>query len=107
MDRDSIYKKHILDAISAIEEYVKDKTLDDFKKDRLLQDGVYRKLEVVGEASKRLSEEFKNKVDLPWKKITGTRDKLIHDYFEVDLEAVWKTISEDLGELKQKLNFNS
>ena len=58
MDRDNIYKRHILDAISAIEEYVRGKTLEDFADNRLLQDGVYRKLEVIGEASKRLSEEF-------------------------------------------------
>lgn len=103
MDRDNIYKRHILDAITAIEEYVQNKTFDDFANDRLLQDGVVRKLEVIGEASKRLSEEFKNRVNLPWKKITGTRDKLIHDYFEVDLEAVWKTTTEDLLEVKNKL----
>lgn len=103
MDKDSIYKQHILDAISAIEEYIKDKTFNDFTNDRLLQDGVVRKLEIIGEASKRLSEEFKKEVNLPWKKIAGTRDKLIHDYFKVDLEAVWKTISEDLKELKDKL----
>jgi len=103
MERDDIYKQHILDAISAIEEYIQGKTLNDFINDRLLQDGVVRKLEVIGEASKRLSEEFKSKIELPWKKITGTRDKLIHDYFKVDLEAVWKTISEDLKELKEEL----
>lgn len=98
MERDDIYKQHILDAISAIEEYIQGRTLDDFINDRLLQDGVVRKLEVIGEASKRLSEEFKSKTGLPWKKITGTKNKLIHDYFKVDLEAVWKTISEDLKE---------
>lgn len=106
MDRDSIYKRHIVDAISSIEDYVRGKTVDDFKNDRLLQDGVYRKLEIIGEASKRLSEDFKTKVDLPWKKIAGTRDKLIHDYFEVDVDAVWETISRDLKELKQKININ-
>lgn len=103
MDKDSIYKQHILDAISNIEEYIRDKTLDDFANNRLLQDGVVRKLEIIGEASKRISQEFKKKINLPWKKIAGTRDKLIHDYFKVDLEAVWKTISEDLKELKKEL----
>lgn len=102
-DRDDIYKRHILDAVYAIEEYTKEKTLNDFANDRLLQDGVVRKLEVIGEASKRLSDEFKSLVNLPWRKITGTRDKLIHDYFKVDMEAVWKTITEDLKELKNVL----
>lgn len=103
MDKDNIYKQHILDAVSGIEEYIKGKTFDDFANDRLLQDGVVRKLEIIGEASKRLSEEFKKKINLPWKKITGTRDKLIHDYFKVDLEAVWKTISEDISQLRKEL----
>lgn len=103
MDRDSIYKQHILDAIADIETYIQNKIFEDFANDRLLQDGIIRKLEIIGEASKRLSEEFKKRINLPWKKIAGTRDKLIHDYLEVDLEAVWKTISEDLKKLKEEL----
>jgi len=107
MDRDSIYKQHILDAISTIEKYIEGQTFDSFKGDLLLQDGIVRKLEVIGEASKRLSDEFKRGINLPWKKIAGTRDKLIHDYFKVDLEAVWKTVSEDLKELKNAIEINS
>jgi uncharacterized protein with HEPN domain len=72
--------------------------------DHLIQDGVIRQLEIIGEASKRLSAEIKEKyLEIPWKDITGMRDKLIHDYFGVDLDAVWDTVEKDIPVLKNKL----
>mgnify|MGYP001564581679 FL=1 len=63
-----------------------------------------RELGVIGEAAKKLSEEFKRVyTNVPWKQIAGMRDKLIHDYFEIDVEAVWKTAQEDIPFLKQEL----
>jgi uncharacterized protein with HEPN domain len=71
---------------------------------RLVQDGVIRQVEVVGEAAKRVSGEVKTKCpDIPWQDITGMRNKLIHDYFGVDLEAVWETVRKDVPRLKSQV----
>lgn len=104
MERDSVYTRHILDAISTIEKYSKDINFEGFSKDTLLQDGIIRQLEIVGEASKRLSKNFRNSYnDIPWEDICGMRDKLIHDYLGVDLKAVWQAVKEDIPDLKKRL----
>lgn len=104
MEKDKIYAQHILDAIAAIEKFIADKDYKSFSGDQLLQDGIIRELEIIGEASKSLSEEFKNLIsNLPWKDIAGMRDKLIHSYFSVDLDAVWKAATRDIKELKGEL----
>ncbi len=91
-------------AITDVERYVNEMDFDAFSKNELVQDGVMRKLEIIGEASKRLSKEFKESTsEIPWKDICGMRDKLIHDYFGVDLMAVWKTAKEDTQVLKDVL----
>lgn len=70
----------------------------------LVQAGVVREIEIMGEATKRLTNEFKEKYpDIPWKKVAGMRDKLIHDYFGVDLNAVWDTVKKDINVLEGKI----
>ena len=98
---DSVYIKHILDAISAIESFSDGKDYQQLIKDKLFQDVLIRELEVIGEAAKHLSEEFKSEIaDIPWKDIAGMRDRLIHYYFGIDLEEVWKTVLKDVPQLK-------
>lgn len=101
---DAVYEKHILDAIIRIKEYTRDVKYEDFKSNNLLQDGVIRQIEIIGEAAKRLSDIFRNQhADIPWKDIAGMRDKLIHDYFGVDMDAVWDTAQKDIPALEQGL----
>ncbi len=104
MERDDIYRRHILDAIARIEKFTHGLNYEQFCANDLVQAGVVRELEIIGEAAKRLSEPFKIETkQIPWRKITGTRDFLIHDYVGVNLEVVWKTIADDLPSLKSAL----
>jgi uncharacterized protein with HEPN domain len=101
---DSVYLRHILDAISRIEEYTHDIRYKDFLGSHLRQDGVIRQIEVIGEATRKVSSDLKEKhPEIPWKDIAGMRDKLIHDYFGVDLDAVWDTVKKDIPGLKAEL----
>ena len=101
---DRVYLKHILDAIYRIEEYVQNIEYKDFIETHLVQDGVIRQIEIIGEATKRLSNEIREKyTDIPWKDIVGMRNKLIHNYFGVDVDAVWDTVKKDIPVLKKKL----
>ncbi|MHA1239010.1 MAG: HepT-like ribonuclease domain-containing protein [Candidatus Odinarchaeia archaeon] len=101
---DTVFLKHILDAINLIEEYLKDKKYNEFKNNRMLQDAIIREIEIIGEAASKISMELRNKYsDIPWRQIVGMRNKLIHGYFGIDLDAVWDTVIKDIPPLKRKL----
>lgn len=101
---DSIYLIHILDSISKIEMYLDGIDKDVFEKDTLIQDGVIRQLEIIGEAVKNISKELRESyTHLPWQDMAGMRDKLIHHYFGVDIELVWETAKNDLPFLKSEI----
>ncbi|HFE52539.1 MAG TPA: DUF86 domain-containing protein, partial [Bacteroidetes bacterium] len=71
---------------------------------RMVQDAVVRQLEIIGEATRHLSKEFRSAHPaIPWSEIAGMRDKLVHDYFGVDLEIVWETAFRDVPALREKL----
>lgn len=104
MKEDKPYLTHILEAISKIEEYTQRLGKKQFKSNTLIQDAVIRQIEIIGEATKQLSHKTRNKnPEIPWKDITGMRDKLIHQYFGVDIDAVWTTIKKDLPTLKKQI----
>jgi len=101
---DSIYLRHVLDAIVTVEEYLKGVSESKFKATKLLQDGAIRQIEIIGEAVRHVSKDLqKTYPEIPWQDIAGMRDKLIHHYFGVDLEKVWLTVKEDLPPLKKKV----
>jgi len=98
----------ILEAIYRIEEYTGNIDFEDFINDKKSIDAVIRNLEIVGEACKNISEDFKRLYpEVNWKNATKMRDKLIHSYFGVDLGIVWETIRIRIPELKiqiEKIN---
>ncbi len=98
------YLNDILEAIRKIENYTKDISFDDFVAEELIQDGVVRNLEVIGEAVKNIPGNIKNKKpEVEWKKIAGLRDILIHAYFGIDEDIVWDAVKNKLLELKEKI----
>jgi len=98
---DRVYLEHIRDALADIATYTSTGR-DAFFDERIRQDATLRKLEVIGQAVKNLSEESKSKrPQIPWKQIAGMRDKVIHDYFGVNLEIVWAVVEKDLPQLDQ------
>jgi uncharacterized protein with HEPN domain len=100
---DSVYLRHILDAINKIESYIS-VGHDAFLLDSHWQDAVIRQLEIMGEATKRVSEGLRSRYpDIPWKRVAGLRDVLIHDYFGVDLEMVWEIAKTHLPQLKPEV----
>ncbi|GBE54558.1 hypothetical protein BMS3Bbin15_00715 [archaeon BMS3Bbin15] len=105
MKRNSVYLQHIIDAIQAIEKFIKDISRDQFLEDDMVKSAVIRKIEIIGEAVKNISEEMKrNYPEIPWKNIAGMRDKLIHGYFGVDEERVWEVTQKDLPLLKEQIS---
>ena len=101
---DKVYLRHILDAASLIEKYLSGINEAHFLKTTLVQDGVIRQLEIIGEASNHISKHLQDTYpEIPWADIIGMRNKLIHDYFGVDLEKVWMTAQEDIPYLKGKI----
>ena len=98
------YLEHIIDAVNDIESFTKGLTKSKFLKNKLRQSAVIRQLEIIGEASKNLPENFREKYsEVEWKKIAGTRDKIIHHYFGIDLNTVWDIVKKDLPDLKRKI----
>ncbi len=104
MKEDDVYLKHILDAISDIEQFVAGLSQEAFFKNKEKQYAVLRALEIIGEATKNLSFEIKNNYPgVNWKKIAGMRDKLIHAYAAVDLSLVWDTLQIDIPLLEEQV----
>ncbi len=96
--------RHMLDAAHEAIEMARGQQRADLDTDRKLCLSLVHLLEIIGEATKGVSPHFReNHPDLPWKKMTGMRDRLIHGYFDVNLDIVWQTVAEDLPELIARL----
>ena len=101
---DRTYLLHIRDAINKIEEYASVGKEEFFAKSHW-QDAIVRQLEIVGEASKRLSDELRSaNPAVPWRRVCGLRDVLIHHYMGVDLDAVWSIVESGIPALKETVS---
>jgi uncharacterized protein with HEPN domain len=101
---DKVRIRHILDASKEAVEFVKGRSRAELDSDRKLNLSLVRLMEVIGEAARGMSDEFRTQhPELPWKKMVGMRDRLIHGYYDVDLDVVWETATEDLPGLVAKL----
>ena len=101
---DTVYLRHILDAIKQIETYLESVQEDKFLQTRLVQDAVVRQLEIIGEATRNLSTEFRVKYsEVPWNQIIGLRNRIAHDYLNVDIQIVWEITQNDIPTLEQQV----
>ena len=102
--KESVYFQHIMDAIDRIASHLGKLSFSDFMDTSVVQDAVVRQIEILGEAAKHVSESTRARYpDIPWKVMAGMRDKMIHDYFDVDLSLVWETATDDIPLLKSKI----
>lgn len=101
---DRVLLRHMLDAAQKAKEFIKGRSRDDLDSHEMLALAVVRLLEVLGEAARSVSQEFKNRhSEITWKQISGTRDRLIHGYFDVDLDIIWAILTRDLPPLITQL----
>jgi uncharacterized protein with HEPN domain len=98
---ETVYLKHIFDAIKKIQSYTSGGRKAFFQ-NTIVQDAVIRNLEIIGEAVRHLSPEFRQRhPEVPWRSITALRNVLIHEYFGVELEIVWRVVQRRLPRLEQ------
>jgi uncharacterized protein with HEPN domain len=104
MKDDTVYLRHILEAIDKIEGYVAGFGYETFSQENKTIDAVVRELEIIGEAASNISDTFKKRhPEIPLQEAVDMRNRLIHEYFGVNLKIVWTTVVEDLPKLKTAL----
>ena len=100
----SRFLSHIIKSLELINQYSSKMSKHDFYMEQEKQDAIIRRLEIIGEATKNLSENFRKRYpDIPWKDMAGMRDILAHKYFGIDLEIAWNTIQNKLPEVEPKI----
>ncbi len=96
--------QHMLEAATEALSFIQSKTRSDLNKDRMLVLSLVKELEIIGEAASKVSPEVRSQNSAsPWQDISGMRNRLIHAYFDVNLDVVWKTVTRDLPSLKAEL----
>lgn len=101
---DQVRLKHMLDATQKAIAFTQSKTRQDLDQDEMLSLAVVRLIEILGEAAKNVSQSTRDQIpDIPWRQITGTRDRLSHAYFDLNLDIIWNIIEAELPGLATKL----
>ena len=104
MRSDFVYVEHVLESIDAIIEFSTGMSREELDSNRLKQSAIVREIEIIGEAVKNMSDELKGKhKEVEWREIVGTRDKMIHHYFGVDLDIIWNIVRINIPDLKKKM----
>lgn len=104
MEKDNLaYLRLILDSIRKIKDFIYGIEFYNFSTDNKTQSAVIMQLQVIGELSKKVPEEIKKEINIPWKQISGLRDMVAHDYFSLDINAIWKTATESILEAEKEI----
>ncbi len=99
-----LYLQDILNSLEKIEHYIQNSSFEQFQRDEKTIDAVVRNLEIIGEAARNIPSEFRDQHSaIPWEKMVSMRNKVLHEYFGVDEEILWKTVTEDLLTLKTQI----
>jgi uncharacterized protein with HEPN domain len=100
-----VYIEDILESLDIVIDYIKDIDEEEFYSSIQLQDAVIRRFEIIGEAAKQVPDSFRNKHShIPWRKMAGLRDVLIHHYFGVSISRIWKMIKNELAKVKNDIS---
>ncbi len=102
---DKVRLQHILDEANEACNYAKDMSFNEFLKDGKTARAIIRSVEIIGEAASKISNELrKEHSEIPWQKIVGMRNRLIHVYFDIDYNTLWQTVKENLPPLVKQIN---
>lgn len=105
MKDETVYLRHIGDAIQQIESYTAGLSRKEFFAERMVQDAVVRQLEIIGEASRQLSDDLRTQHDhIPWRAMIGMRNRIAHEYLNLDLQVIWEVVKHDLPTLKTQID---
>jgi len=103
MKDSNTYIDLIIAACKKATEYIAELSEEDFRKQSIVQSAVIMQLQVIGEMAKKLDGKIKSEIDVPWNMIVGLRNIIAHDYFMLDLVAVWEIATKNVPELEEKL----
>jgi uncharacterized protein with HEPN domain len=94
----------LFSSIEKIESYTKDFSYNDFFSNHMVIDAVVRNIEIIGEIAKQIPDNIKNDIpEIPWKALSGIRNRIVHEYFNIDVSIIWQIITKDLPELKRNI----